>query len=391
MDTINTDTLDRGSLADFITLLRDHHVRRHDVVAPAQALTMNDEGGLEVHAIELDMDLERGVGEQETVTTYDVNDLAMRQLLTNQCGIPTKYVNRMRDDIDANGALLATNANHWLADDARSYLLRALQVIDPTDGQAEYVLRAVLSNGYKVMDDLDVTLSVLDALRTSDHVDPANLNITCSRSAHRMYMRIVSPDVQVEAPDITARYRDPRTGRDGREYPIVSAGVEITNSEVGMGSWSLCPYVELQVCSNGMKRRQDLMRSVHLGERLDDGVVKWSDDTQTKTLELVKAKTTDAITTFLTPGYLQSVIDDMRELHVQLVDPKRQVEEVTKQMRFNESQADAILTSFLAAGDHTALGVGQAITNVAHDVDPDAAYELENVAWKAMEVAAATV
>ena len=57
----------------------------------------------------------------------------------------------------------------------------------------------------------------------------------------------------------------------------------------------------VQVCRNGLTITRDAMRAVHLGERLDEGVVTWSGNTQDKTLALITAKTTDAVTTFLDP------------------------------------------------------------------------------------------
>ena len=56
---------------------------------------------------------------------------------------------------------------------------------------------------------------------------------------------------------------------------------------------------------------RDAMRAVHLGERLDEGVVTWSGNTLDKTLALITAKTTDAVATFLDPGYVQRAVRAM--------------------------------------------------------------------------------
>ena len=53
---------------------------------------------------------------------------------------------------------------------------------------------------------------------------------------------------------------------------------------------------------------RDAIRAVHLGERLDEGVVTWSGNTLDKTLALITAKTTDAVTTFLDPGYVERAV-----------------------------------------------------------------------------------
>ena len=56
---------------------------------------------------------------------------------------------------------------------------------------------------------------------------------------------------------------------------MVFAGFVITNSETGCGAFSLTPRLVVQVCRNGMTITRDAMRVVHLGERLDQGVVTW--------------------------------------------------------------------------------------------------------------------
>jgi len=102
-----------------------------------------------------------------------------------------------------------------------------------------------------------------------------------------------------------AGYRSPFTGASGADNPVVFAGFVITNSETGCGAFSLTPRLVVQVCRNGMTITRDAMRVVHLGERLDQGVVTWSDNTRDKTLALITAKTTDAVGTFLGSRYVQ--------------------------------------------------------------------------------------
>ena len=58
---------------------------------------------------------------------------------------------------------------------------------------------------------------------------------------------------------------------------MVFAGFVITNSETGCGAFTLTPRLVVQVCRNGMTITRDAIRAVHLGERLDEGVVTWSE------------------------------------------------------------------------------------------------------------------
>src|SRR5690349_8879631 len=58
-----------------------------------------------------------------------------------------------------------------------------------------------------------------------------------------------------------------------------------------------------EVCRNGLVLTSNALRRAHLGARLadEDGVVEWSQATNTKALELITSKATDAVAAFLNP------------------------------------------------------------------------------------------
>ena len=177
--------------------------------------------------------------------------------------------------------------NGWLAGDDRRFLLRCLR--GEAGGGAA---RAFLSDGYKIIDNLDVLLAALDGVRQAGM--PVRVD-GCDLTQRRMYVRVVCEQVRVLAPALLAGYRSPFTGAAGADNPVVFSGFVITNSETGCGAFSLMPRLVAQVCGNGMTITRDAMRAVHLGERLDEGVVTWSGNTLDKTLALITAKTTDAV------------------------------------------------------------------------------------------------
>ena len=123
-----------------------------------------------------------------------------------------------------------------------------------------------------------------------------------------MYVRVACEQVRVLAPALLAGYRSPFTGAAGADNPVVFAGFVISNSETGCGAFTLTPRLVVQVCRNGLTITKDAIRAVHLGERLDEGVVTWSGNTLDKTLALITARTTDAVATFLDPGYADRVV-----------------------------------------------------------------------------------
>ena len=172
---------------------------------------------------------------------------------------------------------------------------------------------------------------------------------------------------------------------------MVFAGFVISNSETGCGAFSLVPRLVVQVCRNGLTITQDAMRAVHLGERLDEGVVAWSGNTHDKTLALITAKTTDAVTTFLDPGYVERAVRAMEtDAGKPLADPQEAVRTVSQRLRFTDAQQADILTHFIRGGDVTAGGVMHAVTSVAQTLpDADTAHEMESLALRALDIAAA--
>jgi hypothetical protein len=94
---------------------------------------------------------------------------------------------------------------------------------------------------------------------------------------------------------------------------LVFAGLVLSNSETGHGSFSITPRLIAQVCGNGYTITKDAMREVHLGGRLDAGVVQWSAGTQQAAIELIIRQTADATATFLTGDYLRTSLNQIEQ------------------------------------------------------------------------------
>jgi len=172
---------------------------------------------------------------------------------------------------------------------------------------------------------------------------------------------------------------------------VVFAGFVISNSETGCGAFTLTPRLVVQVCRNGMTITRDAIRAVHLGERLDEGVVTWSGNTMDKTLALITARTSDAVAMFLEAGYLDRVVRSVAaQAGHPLADPQEAVQVVSQRLRFTDAQQAQIMAHFIRGGDITAGGVLHAVTSVAQTLpDADAAHEMESQGLRALEIAAA--
>ena len=366
-----------ATLADLATLLREQQARKVDVVAPASAIRASGARLVVDDTVpELGPD-----GVTSTAGSYTPTEVC-DQGLADKLGIPAAYLRRMREH---KPGLYDANVNGWLDGDDRRFLLRCLR---PGTGAGTGVVRAFLSDGYKIIDNLDVLMAALDGVRNAGF--PVEID-GCDLTERRMYVRVVCEQVQVLAPDLLAGYRSPFTGAAGADNPVVFSGFVITNSETGCGAFTLTPRLIVQVCRNGMTITRDALRAVHLGERLDEGVVTWSGNTKDKILALITAKTTDAVATFLDPRYAERVIRALEtDAGQPMDDPQEAVRTVSQRLRFTEDQQNDILTHFIRGGDVSAGGLMHAVTSAAQTQgDADTAHEMESAALRVLDIAAA--
>ena len=164
----------------------------------------------------------------------------------------------------------------------------------------------------------------------------------------------------------------------------------ISNSETGHGSFSVVPQVTIQVCDNGMTFTKDAMREVHLGGRLQDGVIRWSSDTHDAALDLIVKQARDAVTTFLTRDFIEAKIAEVEaEAGIPVHDVEATLEYVGKQLRFTTEQQATILNHFIDGADRSCGGVLHAVTSTAQTLpDADDAYDMERRGLPAMTLAA---
>jgi hypothetical protein len=315
-----------AELPDLVELLRKQHAQKLDVIAPASQF------GGEVGLLRV-----RGAAQEiteEGVTSVDGLYRPTRVFdegVADKFGIPLAYVRKLRAE---RPDLWDANLNGWLrgpvgedAGDRRSFMLRLFT--DPDGGVG--VARALLSDSYKVMDNLDVLTAALTGMKQAGV--SAEIE-ACDLTDRRMYVRVVAPEIRALAPKLLARYRDPFgdelvRGRDvafwrdiaereGMGYgagqePVVFAGYVLANSGVGGGALTITPRIVVQICRNGLTVTRDALRRVHLGGQLDEGVIRWSDTTQQRNLDLVTSMTADAVATFLDTDYVAKVIGEVEE------------------------------------------------------------------------------
>ncbi|AQZ70456.1 DUF932 domain-containing protein [[Actinomadura] parvosata subsp. kistnae] len=369
-------TLRNATLDDLVDVLRAQHARKIDVIVPAERL----------RAVGTHLEL---IGTEPLVTKDGVTATAGRYLPTAHCdqdiatklGIPAQYLRRTREE---QPRLYEANINGWLqADPRRRFLFRALAGNGRTG-----VGRALLSNSYKIVDNLDVLMAALAGITDSGvavQIDGADL------TERRMFLRVACEQIQAYAPDLVTGYRSPFSGADAAAHPVVFAGFLLANSETGDGAFTITPRLTLQVCRNGMTINRDVLREVHLGGRMDDGIVRWSPDTLAKSMALVTARARDAVRTFLDVDYVRAKIAELsRQARVEVAEPDQTIAFVATKLSFTKDQQQLILQHFIKGGALTAGGVMHAVTSAAQVLDDaEKAFELESRAVQAMHLAAA--
>src|SRR6201992_2372928 len=193
-----------ATLSDMVEILKTQRARRLDVVAPAAAIHAHD-GNLVIDSTVSQLAAD---GVTSAAGTYRPTAVA-DEGLADKLGISLAYLRRLRA---SRPDLWDANVNGWLhgndlagyPPDARSFLVRLF----PPDGTGDGLgaARAVLSDSYKVIDNLDALMATLDGIRQAGtDVVFDGLDLT----ERRLYARVVAPGIRAVAPELLGGDRAP--------------------------------------------------------------------------------------------------------------------------------------------------------------------------------------
>ncbi len=271
--------------------------------------------------------------------------------------------------------------------EAKSFLVRAFR--DDTTG--EYEGRALLSANYRLLDHLDAATALGEGLMEAGVM--ADAELTCNLSPNRMWIRVGVPSIGVLADKFLEGYVNPLRNLNMPGHRAIEkrvfAGIELRNSETGGGRFVVVPMFIVQICDNGATITRDALGEVHLGGRMEDGAVTWSDATRTAELDLIRNRTRDAVTRFLSQDYVEAVVAEVEAKAIRPVDDMiGAVETVAKELRFSEAEQRSVLDMMLKGGQSgTAGAVMQAVTAAAQVVpDPERAKYFEDQAVRVLDL-----
>lgn len=372
-----TETQNRKlSLENLVKALQQQNYEKRDFVVNANRITMTD-GKLVVVNNNSNPELaailkSTGISSGESLTLQPLEHC--HTLLANRLDIPKVYYNKV---LEASPSLLDANVNYWLMQSKSNYYLRTFVNDEKGTGFA----RAILSDRYFTLDNYDVLLAALEAIRESG----LNIGIESADITDKnMFVRFTNPEIELQAPELLKNYKVPgHTNRPG--HTGIISGFVISNSEVGAGGFSVKPRATILACNNGMTRKDEAFNRIHLGAKMDELTsVVWSEDTKQKNLALICSQIKDAIKTFASREYLGRWIEDLTKLNEaagELSHPTDAVRNVSKEYGFGKEKEASILNYFIKGADTSAFGISQAITYYAHkDASADEQYELEEAA-----------
>ena len=359
----------KTNLSDLVKTLESLEALKKDYIVPASKIVMRNGSPCVDHSQDVEIafnSLFNAVGisssleetGEPTLEYFDATNI-FHEHLAEKVGIPYRYYERM---LKEKPTLLDENVNSWLKTDNRKFMLRSI------NGKA----RALLSDRYQALDHLDVIAAFLSAaVQTGYDVKVEE----CDLTEKRMYIRVTCPQVEVDATNLLKNYRSPK----GDPRKGIISGLVITNSETGYGAFTITPRAVVLACSNGLIRKQDAFRKIHIGGQLEKGVVDWSSETHHKAIELCINQAKDAVSTFLSKEYVGKFVSELEEkAGYEIKRPTETIEKVSNALAFTSEQRSSIMKAFIEGGDNTSGGVMQALTYFAQQVDDaDMQHEIE--------------
>ena len=300
---MKTEDLKNLSLQEIVQQLQNQNLLKQDFVVPSKYLKMNDANLIVINESKLDslskLLLDTGIAVNEN--DLEKIELAVLDCCHSQIGtrleIPKKYYDKMLSK-ERYHHILDYNVTNWFSEkNENNFLLRTFIDKDQKTG----IARAILSDRYNVLDNYDVMLATLDAIRESGiNVQIESGDITDTK----FYMRFVCPDIEMEAPEILKNYRVPDGTQGGNG---IISGFVISNSETGNGKFSISPRAVVLACRNGMIFKNDAFQKTHLGSKMEEfTTIDWSEETRQKNYELVCSQVKDAIKYLLKANKLDS-------------------------------------------------------------------------------------
>jgi hypothetical protein len=341
----------KTDIRDLAVAIQNEADNKKDFVSPSQRLNIIANG---------DLKLEMKGSVDDVSWEFPMTPIASRQI-GEKIGIPAKYFDRMMKDAPD---LLAHNANHWLEKEPKDVMIRTLF------GKA----RAILSNKYQRIDNVDIATDILPIL-----LDQAKNGLeiaSCEVTERKLYIKAVMHSLQ----------------REVKKGDIVEAGIWISNSEIGFGQFEVAPFIHRLVCLNGMKVNDAKFGRRHVGARSDVNDNTYSilsNETLKADDKAFMLKARDVVQAAFNEKVFDGYVDKLRDTTDRQITGNvvKAVQVLGNSTGLLQNEQDGILSKLISGADLSQYGLVQAVTAFSQDVDSyDRASELEELGGKIVDL-----
>lgn len=334
-------------LPEVLTELQRQSRAKQDYIGPAEAFRLREDGRT----------FEIGRAATGGREAFGTTDLFHRQVGA-ALGIPAKYYDQMRKE---KPGLLADNVNAWFSDKGSSYMVRSM------DYGSGRVARALLSDRYRRIDNLEVASAVLPLFAGQEGMEV----ISCEVTESRLYLKVVNHRLEMAC--VGDR---------------VQAGVAVSNSEVGLGAVSVQPLVYTLACTNGMVVNSMGERRTHVGravKAVEDSFFPYSDEAMQAEDKAFMLKLRDAALAAIEETRFARIVGRLEEsANAKITGRVQDVIELTgRTYSLSQPEQDSIMDYLIRGGDLSLYGLSNAITRTSQDAESyDRATALEGIGWQ---------
>jgi hypothetical protein len=312
---------------------------KRDYVVPSKALLMREDVLVEF----------------DNQNAYEPT-VVFHEQLSDKLQIPKKYYDRM---LATAPALLADNVNTWLRKSPDNRMVRTV------GGKA----RALLSDRYRPLDNDIILETVLPILMEQSGYDIKSAEITDKR----MYLQVISP----------------RLTGDVVVGDTVQAGLTISNSEVGLGSVRIEPFLYRLKCLNGMIMATSMKRH-HVGKTIEIGEDFFTVETINADNRAFLLKVRDTVNNAFDELAFQETLKKVSitvDNRIETTHIQAFVMDVTEKYDMSKPEGESLLANLINGGSLTQWGLANAVTQLANDVeDYDRCVEIQRIGGKIIDL-----
>lgn len=317
-------------LRQLVDELERQKSNRYDIIVPTEQLNVTYDVG--TGKIVMNVPQPDNTTKQHGITEHAHNQIA------EKTGIPQRYYDKML--LEGKYDLFSHNVNTYLPSKEK----RMIRILDND-------VRAVLSDRYRPIDNYDIVFSCLEKFK---EIQNNGMTIEVKRAdltPQHLYLKVLSHDLTG-----VVLHKEKRTE--------VYGGIVVSNSEVGVGSFMVEPFMFVPICTNGLIS-ENTFRKIHLGKERGCGLVDWSDETlEFQDMELWSA-IKDMITATFNPEVFQKWLDKVNNVSsIEIEKPTIAIDNVMKRFDLPKTMKDDLVNQFVKEGN-TIWGLSMAVTNLA--------------------------